>query len=111
MINIREIKNKEDLNDFLNMESGNLHIVKIGAPWCGPCRQLESTLHNLDGDKIGSTFIADVNIDEEANDDIATDYNVRNIPVTLFVKNNEVVERVVGSINESDLYKKIDAHK
>jgi thioredoxin 1 len=93
------------------MESEKLHLVKIGAPWCGPCRQLESILHNLDEEKIGNTVIADVNIDEDDNDDIANEYNVRSIPVTLFIKDNEIVEKYVGSITEADLYNKIEKHK
>lgn len=111
MVTIREIKNSEELKNFIEMESEKLHLVKIGAPWCGPCRQLESILHNLDEEKIGNTVIADVNIDEESNDDIANEYNVRSIPVTLFIKDNEIVEKYVGSITEADLYNKIEKHK
>lgn len=111
MITIRDIKNSADLDNFIEMESEKLHLIKIGAPWCGPCRNLGNILHNLDETRIGDTLVADVNIDEDGNDDIATRYNVRSIPVTLFIKNNEIMEKYVGSINEADLYNKIEKHK
>ena len=108
MIEIREIKNLEGLKSFYTEAPESLHIVKIGAPWCGPCRTLSDTLHNLDPNKIGDTLIADVNIDEEDNEDIAMEYNIRNIPVTLYVKNGEVFGRTIGSISANDIYKYIE---
>ena len=111
MIEIREIKNLEGLKSFYTEAPESLHIVKIGAPWCGPCRTLSDTLHNLDPNKIGDTLIADVNIDEEDNEDIAMEYNIRNIPVTLYVKNGEVFGRTIGSISANDIYKYIEDYK
>ena len=111
MIEIREIKNFEDLKSFYAEAPESLHLVKIGAPWCGPCRMLSDTLHNLDPNKIGDTLIADVNIDEEDNEDIAIGYNIRNIPVTLYVKNGEVLGKYVGSTPANDIYKHIEEYK
>ena len=111
MVEIREIKNFEDLKSFYTEAPESLHIVKIGAPWCGPCRTLSDTLHNLDPHKIGDTLIADVNIDEEDNEDIAMEYNIRNIPVTLYVKNGEAFGRTIGSISANDIYKYIEDYK
>lgn len=111
MIEIREIKNLEDLKSFYAETPESLHIVKIGAPWCGPCRTLSDTLHNLDPNKIGDILIADVNIDEEDNEDIAMEYNIRNIPVTLYVKNGEVLNKYVGATLANDIYKHIEDYK
>ena len=36
-------------------------------------------------------------------------YKVRNIPTILFMKNGEVVDKHVGSTNEGDLRKKLEA--
>ena len=111
MIEIREIKNLEDLKSFYTETPESLHIVKIGAPWCGPCRMLSDTLHNLDPNKIGDTLIADVNIDEEDNEDIAMEYDIRNIPVTWYVRNGEVVGKSVGAVSANDIYKHIEEYK
>ena len=111
MIEIREIKNLEDLKSFYAETPESLHIVKIGAPWCGPCITLSDTLHNLDPNKIGDILIADFNIDEEDNEDIAMEYNIRNIPVTLYVKNGEVLNKYVGATLANDIYKHIEDYK
>ena len=111
MINIREIKNLEDLKSFYAEAPESLHLIKIGAKWCGPCRTLSDTLHNLDPNKIGDTLIADVDIDEEDNEDIAIEYNIRNIPVTLYVRNGEVLDKYVGATSADDIYKRIEEYK
>lgn len=111
MVTIREIKNLEDLKAFYGESPESLHIVKIGAPWCGPCRMLSSTLHGLESDKIYDSLIADVNIDEDDAEPIAGEYNVRSIPVLLFVKNNEVVHKFTGSLNANAIYEKIEEFK
>jgi thioredoxin 1 len=111
MVTIREIKNLEDLKSFYAETPESLHLVKIGAKWCGPCRTLSDTLHNLDLNKIGDTLIADVDIDEEDNEDIAIEYNIRNIPVTLYVRNGEVLDKYVGATSADDIYKHIEEYK
>lgn len=111
MVEIREIKNLEDLKSFYAESPDSLHIVKIGAPWCGPCRMLSDTLHNLDPNKIGNTLIADVNIDEDGNEDVAVEYNIRSIPVTLYVKGGEVFHTYVGATSANDIYKHIEEYK
>lgn len=111
MINIRKIKNLEDLKSFYAETPESLHLVKIGAPWCGPCRMLSDTLHNLDPNKIGDTLIADVDIEEEDNEDIAIEYSIKNIPVTLYVKNGEVLDKYVGTTPANDIYKHIEEYK
>ena len=111
MINIREIKNLEGLKSFYAETPESLHLVKIGAKWCGPCRTLSDTLHNLDPNKIGDTLIADVDIDEGDNEDIAIEYNIRSIPMTLYVKNGEVLNKYLGASSAEEIYKRIEEYK
>ena len=111
MINIREIQNLEDLKSFYAETPESLHLVKIGAKWCGPCRMLSDTLHNLDPNKIGDTLIADVDIDEGDNEDIAIEYNIRSIPMTLYVKNGEVLNKYLGASSAEEIYKRIEEYK
>ena len=111
MITVREIKNFDDLKSFYNESADSLHIVKIGAPWCGPCNVLSTTLKNLDDTKINGSLIASVNVDEDGSEDIVSEYNIRNVPVMLFVKNGEVVNKVVGSVNSDAIYSKIEEFK
>jgi thioredoxin 1 len=111
MITIREINNFDDLKSFYNESSDSLHIVKIGAPWCGPCNVLSTTLKNLDETKINGSLIASVNVDEDGSEDIVSEYSIRNVPVILFIKNGELLNKVVGSVDSDTIYKKIDEYK
>lgn len=111
MVEIKEIKNQDEFKAFTNANSENVHIIKIGAEWCGPCRQMSSIIHNLEEDKIQNVTFAEIDIEEDGVDEIITEYKVRNIPVILFIKNNELVEKKVGLINANDMYNIIELHK
>jgi thioredoxin 1 len=111
MITVREISNLNDLKSFYEDSAESLHIVKLGATWCGPCRNLSDTLKNLDNEKIGDTLIAEVDIDNEGGEEIASEYNIRNIPVTLFIKNGELLSKSVGYIQPEIIYNKINEYK
>lgn len=111
MNTMKEIFNLDELKAFYNENADALHIVKIGAPWCGPCRTLSDILHNLDSDKIGVTMIGEVDIDKDGADDIVSEYGVRSVPVTLFIKNGELLEKKVGTIPADYIYNKIEEYK
>jgi thiol-disulfide isomerase/thioredoxin len=67
-------------------------IEKFGAHWCSPCKQLDKTL-----DKVTNINIIKYDIDD--NEELATEKNIRNVPVLIFYnENNEEVNRTVGSI-------------
>jgi thioredoxin 1 len=111
MITIREIKSLEDLKSFYAESANSLHIVKMGAQWCYPCVSLSNVLRNLDQDKIGNTLIAEVNVDDESNKEILIEYNVKSIPLTLYVKNGTVIDKFLGSTSENELYNRIEEYK
>lgn len=112
MVNIKEITTTKDFNDFLSYNENDLHIVKFGADWCGPCKLLEQRLKNLDSTKIGNTLFAEISIDDQDSEEmaIATNYGVTNIPVLLFIKNGNVVDRTVGALSSEKLYEYINKY-
>lgn len=111
MITVREINNLNDLKSFYEESTESLHIVKIGAPWCGPCRMMSDTLRNLDNNKLNGALIAEVNIEEDESDSIVSEYDVRNIPVTLFIKNGNLLNKTAGVLNANAIYEKIEEFK
>lgn len=111
MITVREINSITDLESFYADSAESLHIIKIGAPWCGPCRTLSDTLMSLDLERIGDTLVGEVDIDVETAESIAVKYNVRSIPVILFVKNGEVVNKTIGTLPIDMIYEKIEEFK
>lgn len=76
-------------------------IYKVGAEWCGPCRQLKQELKNFN-----LVPIIEINADED--EEFCEKYNIKNIPVLLLCdNNNNVLHRQVGFISKEDLTRKI----
>lgn len=65
-------------------------ILKFTAPWCAPCKQLNSVLESV----TSAIPIQSVDIDE--NPDLAQQYSVRGIPVMIKLDEDIEVERIVG---------------
>lgn len=71
-------------------------IVDFWAPWCGPCRMVAPILEELGSEYGDKLVIAKVNTDE--NQQYAYQYGIQGIPTMLFVRDGEVVDRIVGAV-------------
>ena len=80
------------LNDVLATDK--LVVIDFGAEWCGPCKMLSPIIDELAEEFKEKAVIGKVDIDE--NDEMAVKYGIRNIPQVLFIKNGELVEKLVG---------------
>ena len=81
-------------------------LVDFWAEWCGPCRAVAPVLEQV-AEESGVSLMQ-VNIDE--NPGLAARYGIRSIPTILFVKDGEIVDRVVGAAPKAAFQKIIDAH-
>ena len=76
-------------------------IYKVGAEWCGPCRQLKQELKDFD-------LVPIIEIDADEDEAFCEKYNIKNIPVLLLCDNEDkVLYRQVGFILKKDLIEKI----
>ncbi|OYW73306.1 MAG: thioredoxin [Verrucomicrobia bacterium 12-59-8] len=82
-------------------------IVDFWAEWCGPCRMLGPILDDLAKEQEGKAKVGKVNVDESPK--LATQFNVRSIPMLIFFKDGKAVETVVGVQSKDALTKRLAA--
>lgn len=87
----------QQFNESLLENEGRL-LVKVGAPWCGPCQAVAPVLEELADE--GYT-IYDVNADEDP--DTGAKYRVRSVPTFLVFENGVEVAREIGALTKSQL--------
>lgn len=86
-------------------------IVKLGATWCAPCRVYADKFHRVSQyDEFKDLEFKDLDIEQdEEGETIALKYNVRSVPTTLLLdENDEVIYKLMGNVPESDLVKVIN---
>jgi thioredoxin 1 len=102
-------KEYTDLN-FKNdvLDSDKLTVVDFWAEWCGPCRAIGPVIEELSKEYDGKVNIGKVNVDN--NPQVSMNYGITSIPAILFIKNGQVVDKLVGAQPKSNFVKKIEAH-
>lgn len=101
---MKEIKTEEELRGII--ESNDIVVFKVGAPWCGPCKAIEASIREIEAENMDTAEFVEVNVDE-ADEEFVDNLRVRNIPVLIFYKNGEAVDRTVGLLTKNDLLDKI----
>lgn len=91
----------------LVVNSGKPVVLDFWAVWCGPCRMIAPFIEEMQNEYGDKAVIGKVDVDN--NNEIAVKYGIRNIPTILFIKNGEVVDKVVGAVPKSTLTAKLDA--
>ena len=94
---IVEIHSLEEFNKLLEDYPDKTIIVDFWAVWCGPCMFFAPIFKKLHGEFQKDFIFVKVNVDE--NNALAMKYGITGIPTTLFIKNKEAQNQVVGAMN------------
>jgi thioredoxin 1 len=85
-----------------------LVVIDLYADWCGPCRMLAPVLAELESEYPEVKFCK-INVDDEP--ELAKAFNVKNIPMVAFVKNNTFADLSIGFVPKETLKAKLEENK
>ncbi len=88
-----------------------IEMIKFGAEWCGPCRMMKPTISRLQEKYANDDNVKITDIDVDANAEMGKEYGVRSIPMIVFLKDNEVIEKKVGVLPADEIEKIIESLK
>jgi len=67
-----------------------MKYLYFSAEWCGPCKTLSPIMA-----QVGQSVTVQ-KIDVDSQPDVATQYNVKNIPTVILINDGVVVQRFIG---------------
>jgi putative thioredoxin len=83
-------------------------LVDFWAEWCGPCKQLGPLLEKLAAEYHGAFELAKVDV--EAEQQLASAFQIRSIPTVMLVKDGQLVDGFPGALPEAQLREFLTHH-
>lgn len=79
-------------------------VIDFYANWCGPCRRVAPIMERLAEEFDGKLLVYKINVDQEK--DLASAFQVKSIPMVLFIPTEGQPMMQVGAMQEAE-YKKV----
>ena len=96
----------EDNFDQEVLQSDLPVLVDFWAPWCGPCRAVSPVVEKVAEAFAGKLKTVKVNVDEAPG--LAGKYGIRSIPSLFIFRGGEVVDSLVGFMQEPEIRKRVE---
>ena len=110
---VKQLTYKEFLKKVWNFENnpntfvykGKLPaVIDFYADWCGPCRRVAPVMEKLAEEYDGQLLVYKINVDQEK--ELANAFQVKSIPMVLFIPLEGQPMMQVGAMQEAE-YKKV----
>jgi len=89
------------------LKAEGLVMVDFYADWCGPCKMMAPVIEKLASELSDKVKVCKLNVDD--NPDTSMKFQIRGIPTTIFFKDGQPVEQLVGYQSEEVFRGKIDS--
>jgi thioredoxin 1 len=106
---IVKIHSAEEFNQLKTDFPDKIIIVDFWAVWCSPCMMFAPVFEKIQKEHYQDFIFVKVNVDEVGS--VAQQYRITGIPTTLFIKNDKVIHKVVGAVNEEHLRRVLEKLK
>jgi len=94
-------------NNYEEFTKEGIVLVDIWAEWCGPCKTISPIVDKVSADYHGKVKVG--KLEADLNREIASQLGIRNIPTLLVYKNGEIVDKLVGSVQEEKITESLDS--
>ncbi|MEF9976807.1 MAG: thioredoxin [Terrisporobacter sp.] len=82
-------------------------LVDFWATWCGPCKMIAPIVEEVAGEVTNAKF---TKVDVDANQALASKYQVSSIPTLMIFKNGAPVDTLVGFMPKDALKAAVAKH-
>ena len=102
---ITNIETRDKFLGILKEMNPGLFVIKLGAKWCGPCKQLSPILKDWVKAQNGKVELIEIDVDE--NQELAKSKKIEAIPYLEMYKNGVKTWSSVGLIGKEELDKSL----
>ena len=92
----------ENFDETIN--SNPIVLVDFWADWCGPCKQLNPILEDIDAEN--DIIVAKVNVDEQSS--LSNKYGISSIPTMIIFENGLPAHNIIGAMPKHRLEKELE---
>lgn len=103
-----EIVSELTNGEFCSYIKEGLVVIDFFAEWCMPCVMMGPIVEDLAEEFDEKVKFGKINIDDES--EIASKYAISSVPTFLFFKEGEVIDKVIGAVNQEELEEIIKKH-
>ena len=94
--------------NFESLKNGQKPLViDFWATWCGPCRMVAPIISEMAEKYDGKIVVGKCDVEE--SEELAAEFGIRNIPTVIFIRDGEVVDKLVGAAAKQKFEEKFEA--
>ena len=82
-------------------------VIDFSAEWWGPCRKMAPVIEEFAKKYDGKMIIGSCNVDE--SEELTAKFGIRNIPAIFFLKEGQIVDKIIGAVTPAAVEEKIQA--